>query len=97
MDTKNKHLLLSFDTNPRFHGGCFGVWGHTSWKALNISHPAPSNSGFYAGSGQSGTVAHIIARFTFGVPRSIGHHRDVWFTLFTILYAFRLLFWFRMG
>jgi hypothetical protein len=22
---KNKHLLLSCDTNPRFHGGCFGV------------------------------------------------------------------------
>jgi hypothetical protein len=25
ISTKNKHLLLSFDTNPRFHGGCFGV------------------------------------------------------------------------
>jgi hypothetical protein len=28
--TKNKHLLLSCDINPRFHGGSFGVWGHTS-------------------------------------------------------------------
>jgi hypothetical protein len=25
ISTKNKHLLLSCDTNPRFHGGCFGV------------------------------------------------------------------------
>jgi hypothetical protein len=23
--TKNKHFLLSFDTNPQIHGGCFGV------------------------------------------------------------------------
>ena len=22
---KNKHLLLACATNPRFHGGCFGV------------------------------------------------------------------------
>ena len=34
--TKSKHRLLSCDTNPRFHGGCFGVWGHTSWKALRL-------------------------------------------------------------
>jgi hypothetical protein len=34
ISTKNKHLLLSCDTNPRFHGGSFGVWGHTSCKAL---------------------------------------------------------------
>ncbi len=33
---KNKHLLLSCDTNPRFHGGCFGVWGHTSSEALKL-------------------------------------------------------------
>jgi hypothetical protein len=25
-----------FDPNPRFHGGCFGVWGHTSCKALKM-------------------------------------------------------------
>jgi len=25
ISTKNKHLLLSCDTNPRFHGGSFGV------------------------------------------------------------------------
>ena len=25
ISTKNKHLLLSHDTNPRFHGGSFGV------------------------------------------------------------------------
>ena len=24
------------DPNPRFHGGCFGVWGHTSSEALNL-------------------------------------------------------------
>src|SRR5205085_7301506 len=36
ISTKNKHLLLSCDTNPRFHGGCFGVWGHTFHKALKI-------------------------------------------------------------
>jgi hypothetical protein len=24
------------DPNPRFHGGCFGVLGHTSWKALQL-------------------------------------------------------------
>jgi hypothetical protein len=23
--TRNEHLLLSYDNNPRFHGGCFGV------------------------------------------------------------------------
>jgi len=36
ISTKNKHLLLSpfGDTNPRFHGGSFGVWGHTSSEAL---------------------------------------------------------------
>jgi hypothetical protein len=33
---KNKHLLLACATNPRFHGGCFGVWGHTSSEALNM-------------------------------------------------------------
>ena len=25
ISTKNKHLLLACATNPRFHGGCFGV------------------------------------------------------------------------
>ena len=24
-----------FDPNPRFHGGCFGVYGHTSCEALD--------------------------------------------------------------
>jgi hypothetical protein len=24
------------DPNPRFHGGCFSVWGHTSSEALKI-------------------------------------------------------------
>jgi hypothetical protein len=28
--------LLSCDTNPRFHGGSFGVWGHTSCEALKM-------------------------------------------------------------
>jgi hypothetical protein len=36
ISTKNKHLLLSCDTNPRFHGGSFGVWGHTSCEALKL-------------------------------------------------------------
>ena len=36
ISTKNKHLLLSCDTNPRFHGGSFGVLGHTSCEALNM-------------------------------------------------------------
>ena len=36
ISTKNKHLLLSCDTNPRFHGGSFGVWGHTSCEALRL-------------------------------------------------------------
>jgi len=27
--------LLSCDTNPRFHGGCFGVWGTPPSKPLN--------------------------------------------------------------
>ena len=45
ISTKNKHLLLSCDTNPRFHGGSFGVLGHTSCEALRIVksgliHPA---------------------------------------------------------
>ena len=35
ISTKNKHLLLSCDTNPRFHGGCFGVWGTPPPKPLN--------------------------------------------------------------
>jgi len=35
ISAKNKHLLLSFDTNPRFHGGCFGVWGTPPPKPLN--------------------------------------------------------------
>ena len=34
ISTKNKHLLLSCDTNPRFHGGCFGVWGTPPPKPL---------------------------------------------------------------
>ena len=29
------HLLPTFwIANPRIHGGCFGVWRHTSWEAL---------------------------------------------------------------
>jgi hypothetical protein len=36
ISTKNKHLLLAFATNPRFHGGSFDVWGHTSYKALKL-------------------------------------------------------------
>ena len=36
ISTKNKHLLLSCDTNPRFHGGSFGVLGHTSSEALKL-------------------------------------------------------------
>src|SRR6266850_7847818 len=36
ISTKNKHLLLSCDTNPRFHGGSFGVLGHTSCEALKM-------------------------------------------------------------
>src|SRR5436190_1587400 len=36
ISTKNKHLLLSCDTNPRFHGGSFGVLGHTFHKALKM-------------------------------------------------------------
>ena len=34
ISTKNKHLLLSCDTNPRFHGGSFGVWGTPPAKPL---------------------------------------------------------------
>jgi len=26
----------SGDANPRIHGGCFGVWGHTSCEALKM-------------------------------------------------------------
>ena len=34
---KNKHLLVIFsDPNPRFHGGCLGVYGHTSCEALKL-------------------------------------------------------------
>jgi hypothetical protein len=36
ISTKNKHLLLACATNPRFHGGCFGVLGHTSSEALKM-------------------------------------------------------------
>jgi hypothetical protein len=36
ISTKNKHLLLSCDTNPRFHGGSFGVLGYTSCKTLKL-------------------------------------------------------------
>jgi hypothetical protein len=37
ISTKNKHLLVVLeDPNPRFHGGCFGVYGHTSCEALNM-------------------------------------------------------------
>src|SRR5207302_3052907 len=36
ISTKNKHLLLSCDTNPRSHAGSFGVWGHTFFEALNL-------------------------------------------------------------
>src|SRR5687768_18395806 len=35
ISTKNKHLLLACATNPRFHGGCFGVWGTPPPKPLN--------------------------------------------------------------
>jgi hypothetical protein len=35
ISTKNKHLLLSCDTNPRFHGGSFGVWGTPPAQPLN--------------------------------------------------------------
>src|SRR5436305_6156658 len=31
----NTSCYLVSDTNPRFHGGSFGVWGHTSCEALN--------------------------------------------------------------
>ena len=35
ISTKNKHLLASgLDANPRFHGGCFGVWGTPPKKPL---------------------------------------------------------------
>src|SRR5439155_24153106 len=27
--------IQTFDPNPRFHGGCFGVWGTTPLKPLN--------------------------------------------------------------
>jgi hypothetical protein len=36
ISTKNKHLLPACAANPRFHGGSFGVWGHTSYKALKL-------------------------------------------------------------
>jgi len=33
------HLLPTFwVANPRIHGGCFGVWGHTSCEALRIQY-----------------------------------------------------------
>src|SRR5688572_20229045 len=35
ISTKNKHLLLACATNPRFHGGCFGVLGTPPPKPLN--------------------------------------------------------------
>src|SRR5437773_9999940 len=35
ISTKNKHLLLSCDTNPRFHGGSFGVLGTPPPKPLD--------------------------------------------------------------
>src|SRR5438552_11597181 len=35
ISTKNKHLLLACATNPRFHGGSFGVLGTPSTKPLN--------------------------------------------------------------
>jgi hypothetical protein len=36
ISTKNKHLLPAFAANPRFHGGSFGVYGHTSSEALKL-------------------------------------------------------------
>jgi hypothetical protein len=33
---ENKHPLTSGEANPRIHGGCFGVWGHTSSEALKL-------------------------------------------------------------
>src|ERR1039457_4932966 len=48
ISTKNKHLLLSCDTNPRFHGGSFGVWGHTSCEALKMKI-RPNSSGALVG------------------------------------------------
>jgi hypothetical protein len=33
---ENKHPLASGEANPRIHGGCFGVWGHTSSEALEL-------------------------------------------------------------
>jgi len=34
ISTKNKHLLPAHAANPRFHGGSFGVWRHTSSSSL---------------------------------------------------------------
>ena len=31
---ERRHHLPSCDANPRIHGGCFGVWRHTSQEAL---------------------------------------------------------------
>ena len=43
ISTKNKHLLLSCDTNPRFHGGSFGVCPLTSsGQALSDARSAES-------------------------------------------------------
>ncbi len=36
---KNRNAITScdlFDPSPRFHGGSFGVWGHTSCEALEL-------------------------------------------------------------
>jgi hypothetical protein len=36
ISTKNKHLLTFLNANPRFHGGSFGVYRHTSHEAFEM-------------------------------------------------------------
>src|SRR5947208_4799369 len=48
ISTKNKHLLLSCDTNPRFHGGPFGVLGTPPAKPLNCKIRLKSSGALFS-------------------------------------------------
>jgi hypothetical protein len=89
ISTKNKHLLLSCDTNPRFHGGSFGVLGHTSSEALQIAKAFQSSWRAFSLRVDTAHRWNASAFLRFNSFVTLRHHQDVVLFSVTVSLTFR--------
>jgi len=93
ISTKNKHLLLACATNPRFHGGCFGVWGTPPPKPLKCKSVSNRLGARFRRDGQTPPVERLsipAPEFVWHCRTSSRRHFSIVHRLFTFRYCHSL-------